>query len=217
MALRKISFVESEHYHVYNRGVGKQEIFHDEEDYKRFVGLMFACNSSIPFKSDDLGKKQGLFNSIRGEQIVNIGAYCLMPNHFHILISQNSEDGVSVFMRKLATGYAMYYNKKYKRTGRLFENKFKAEHAVNDRYLKYLFSYIHLNPVKLIDATWKEKGIKNKTATLAYLSKYLYSSYLSFKGISRPENMLLNRDAFPNYFSSKKDFDSEIMDWLKLR
>lgn len=217
MGLRKISFAEGEYYHLYNRGVGKQKIFHDKEDYKRFAGLLFACNSTDPFKSDNLHKNQGLFSSIRGEQIVSIGAYCLMPNHFHILITQASTDGISVFMRKLTTAYVMYYNKKYERTGRLFENKFKAEHADTDRYLKYLFSYIHLNPIKLIDKEWKEKGIRDKKKALMYLAKYENSSYLDFKEFDRPENMIVNVKAFPGYFSNRKDFDAEIFDWLTLR
>ncbi len=78
-----------------------------------------------------------------------------MPNHFHILFKQEKEQGITTFMQKLSTAYVMYYNKKYKRSGGLFEGKFKSKYAGEDRYLKYLFSYIHLNPLKILDKIGK--------------------------------------------------------------
>ena len=217
MSLRKISFVNSEYYHVYNRGNGKQIIFHDDEDHKRFIGLMYACNQVNNFKSDNLKKDQGLFNTKINKNIVSIGAYCLMPNHFHLLITQNEPEAVSRFMKKFLTAYVMYYNKKYKRTGSLFEGKFKAEHASDDRYLKYLFSYIHLNPIKLIQKDWKEKGIKDKSIALDYLNKYKHSSYLDFIGENRVQNKVLSVDSFPNYFPTKEKFKKEIFEWLSFK
>ena len=167
MSLRKISFAVGEYYHIYNRGNSKQIIFHDSDDYHRFLKLMFLSNGKENFKMCSVGNE--IYNFDRGEQSVDIGAYCLMPNHFHILLTQTNSGDVSKFMHKLTTGYSMYYNNKYERTGALFEGKFKSEHANNDRYLKYLFSYIHLNPVKLIDANWKEVGIKDKGKTIKFL------------------------------------------------
>ena len=120
-------------------------------------------------------------------------------------------------MQKLITAYVMYYNKKYKRSGGLFEGKFKAEHTDTDRYLKYLFSYIHLNPIKLIESKWKENGIKNKTKALTYLAEYPYSSYLDYLDLNRPGKVILNRELFPNYFPTKQNFKKEIFDWITLR
>lgn len=214
MPLRKISFVSGEYYHIYNRGNSKQLIFQDKNDYVRFLGLLFACNSSENFKTDNLNKKQSLLNSSRGNQIVYIGAYCLMPNHFHLLLSDTGEGNISKFMQKLVTAYVMYYNKKYQRSGALFEGKFKAEHADTDQYLKYLFSYIHLNPVKFIEPKWKEIGIKNKSIVLKFLKQYSYSSYLDYLGVGRHESVILNIDPFPDYFPNKKDFQKEIFEWI---
>jgi len=214
MPLRKISFVSGEYYHIYNRGNSKQVIFRDKNDYARFLGLLFACNSSENFKIDNLNKKESLFNVSRGNQIVYIGAYCLMPNHFHLLLTNIEEGGISKFMQKLITAYVMYYNKKYNRTGSLFEGKFKAEHVNKDQYLKYLFSYIHLNPVKLIEPEWKEGGIQNKSKVKKFLEQYQYSSYLDFLGIERLEKIILDKKSFPNYFYSKKDFKEEIFEWI---
>lgn len=216
MSLRKIQFEKNEYYHVYNRGNSKQVIFCDDEDYGRFVGLLYACNQADNFKSDNLKKDQGLFNTKIDCPIISVGAYCLMPNHFHLLLTPNKSDDVSTFMKKTLTSYVMYFNKKYKRSGSLFEGKFKAERADNDRYLKYLFSYIHLNPVKLIQNDWKEKGIKDKTEILNYLSKYKHSSYLDFTGENRVQNKVLNMVAFPKYFSTKEKFKKEVFEWLSI-
>ena len=96
----------------------------------------------------------------------------------------------------------------------MFEGKFKAQHASTDKHLKYLFSYINLNPVKLIQKDWKEKGIKNKKEALEYLNKYFYSSYLDFIGEKRVQNKILNRESFPKYFPTETSFSEEIFEWL---
>ncbi|MCX6751688.1 MAG: transposase [Candidatus Nomurabacteria bacterium] len=219
MSIRKTDLVEGEYYHIYNRGNSKQKIFHDKEDYLRFISLFYISNSSESFNFYDLGRNTN-FNVYEIERInplVDIGAYCLMPNHFHILITQKIENGISKFMQKLSTSYSMYYNKKYKRTGGLFEGKFKSQHTETDNHLKYLFSYIHLNPIKLIQKDWKEKGIKNKKEALKYLSSYFYSSYLDFIGEKRIQNKILDTNSFPKYFPNKTSFVEEILDWLSLR
>ena len=140
-----------------------------------------------------------------------------MPNHFHILITEKTEGGISKFMQKLSTAYVMYYNQKYKRTGSLFEGKFKAEHLDTDRYLKYTFSYIHLNPVKLIQKDWKEIGIKNKKETLNFLENYTHSSFFDYIGNNRIQNQILNKEDFPKYFSTTGKFQNEIMDWISFK
>jgi len=140
-----------------------------------------------------------------------------MANHFHLLITQFEDNNISNFIQKLSTSYSMYFNKKYKRTGSLFEGKFKAQHIGIDRYLKYMFSYVHLNPVKLIQKDWKEKGIKNKKEVLEHLNEYHYSSYLDYVGIQRIQNKILNIKSFPKYFSDKKSFLDEIFEWLNYK
>jgi len=140
-----------------------------------------------------------------------------MPNHFHILIQENNDNGISKFMQKLSTGYTMYFNKRYERSGSLFQGKFKATHADEDRYLKYLFSYIHLNPSKLVQSDWKEAGIKNSKKIEEYLDKYPYSSYLDHKGVIRSENKILNTDATPEYFNSVSELEAEMHDWLDFK
>lgn len=117
-------------------------------------------------------------------------------------------------MKKLLTAYSMYFNLKYKRTGVLFQGRFKATHASNDEYLKYLFSYIHLNPIKLIDPKWKENGITNHTKAEKYLEVYQYSSHLDYIGKNRDEGLILNKNAFPGYFDGPVDFKKYIRESL---
>lgn len=216
MSIRKVNFVEGEFYHIYNRGNSKQKIFHDKQDYKYFLDLLYILNTKNNINVSQLKRYNtfDLYTVGPKDNLVAIGSYVLMPNHFHILITQKIEGGVSKFMQKLSTAYVMYYNKKYQRTGGLFEGKFKAEHLDTDRYLKYIFSYIHLNPVKLIQKDWKEKGIRNKKETLDFLRGYEHSSYLDYFGIYRTEGKIINKESFPNYFPNTKDFNNEIFSWL---
>ena len=214
MSIRKVSFVPGEYYHIYNRGNSKQKIFHDKQDYERFIGLLYACNNQENFKIFNIPKGQDLFSIERGKFLVSIGAYVLMPNHFHLLITQGEDGNISKFMQKVSTAYVMYYNKKYERAGGLFEGKFKSQHVGNDRYLKYLFSYIHLNSLKLIYKNWKEKGISNKKEALDHLLNYKYCTYIDYMEFERVQNKILNTEAFPKYFSSKESLSREIFDWL---
>lgn len=156
-------------------------------------------------------------NPAENGTIVDIGAYCLMPNHFHLLVREKVEGGLTRFMRKLLTGYSMYFNLKHQRTGSLFEGPFKATHVADDNYLRYLFAYIHLNPVKIVQPSWPESGIAEVGQAAQHLSEYPFSSYPDYFGTDRPEKAILNRAAFPEYFAEPKDFGALIKDWLLYR
>lgn len=213
MANRKITFAVDEYYHLYNRGNSKQEIFYDKHDRDHFLKLLYLCNSDRSFVARDIGRNYLEFD--KGEPIVYIGAFCLMPNHFHILVKEKEENGIVRFMKKLSTAYVMYLNTRHKRTGGLFEGRFKSEHVDDDIYLKYIFSYIHLNPLKLIDNNWKENGLKDKSETEKYLKEYFHSSFPEYASGSPVRSPILNREAFPEYFPSSKEFLSEIEDWIE--
>lgn len=226
MATRKDVFSEGEFYHIYNRGNTKQNIFLDENDRDRFVKLLYLCNSNrgINFREDIIKQKIDAWDFDRGDSIVSIGAWVLMSNHFHLYTTgcqratlwQEGENPVSLFMNKLSTAYSMYFNKKYSRNGSLFEGRFKSVHIENDEQAKYLFSYIHLNPIKLIQEDWREFGIKNKNKAIEFLDKYKWSSYHDYRGVKRLESRIISREAFPDYFESKKLFDDEIFSWMNI-
>lgn len=216
MSIRKISFAIDEYYHIYNRGNSKQVIFKNEEDYNRFLSLLYVINNEQKLNFTDIKKsKKDLFSIEFSDKLVSIGAYVLMPNHFHLLVREKTEGGISKFMQKLSTAYSMYFNKKYNRAGSLFEGKFKSEYVDNDKYLKYLFSYIHLNPVKLIQKDWKEKGIKSTLRSFEFLEKYKNSSFHDYyHNDDRKEKIILDKNNFPKYFSFKNSFKEELLEWL---
>ena len=160
---RNLNISIDEFYHIYNRGNDKREIFHSEADYIRFQVLLYLCNNIKgvhvgDYKNSSISTKE-LLNLPREETLVDIGAYCLMPNHFHLLVKEKIEGGTSLFMQKLSTAYTMYYNRKYNKIGSLFGGRFKAKHLDSDQYLKYQYSYIHLNPISIVDNGWKNKKI----------------------------------------------------------
>jgi putative transposase len=124
-----------------------------------------------------IDQKNDPYKFQRKEQIVEIEAFVLMPNHFHLLI-KNTYD-ISLFMKKLQGAYTLYFNQKYNRSGTLWESKFKSIHIENDKYYKYLFSFMQLNPIKLIQSNWKEKGIKNINKAWNFLENYSYSSLIT--------------------------------------
>jgi len=216
MSQRKVSLAYGEFYHIYNRGNSKQIIYKDAGDHIRFQQMLYVMNAVESATFRFVGKDQ-MYRYDRGEQLVAIGAYALMPNHFHILLTPVIEHGVSIFMKKLLTGYSMYFNKRYERRGALFEGRFKSKHAISDEYLKYLFSYIHLNPLKLVQSDWKEVGLQNIQGGEKYLNEYRFSSYLDYKEGNRVESKILNVEKFPEFFPTKELFVKEIQDWMKFQ
>jgi putative transposase len=133
-------YLNGGYYHIYNRGVEKRDIFLDDQDYTVFLGL---------FKKYLAGEKAKINNGRVFESLnqeVTLLSYCLMPNHFHMLIRQETNDGIVRFMRRVATSYVMHFNKKYDRVGALFQGNYKASHVDADSYLHHISRYIHLNP-----------------------------------------------------------------------
>ena len=214
MSIRTHSFSDGEYYHIYNRGNSRQIIFLDDKDYGVFQQFLYLMNMEKRITTREVGSSA--YSYVREVQLVHIGAYCLMPNHFHILLTQKADNGISKFMQKVSTAYVMYFNKKYKRTGGLFEGKFKSKHIGTDTYLKYLYAYIHLNPAKLITPSWKE-DLNNGTAfNLSEVLEYPYSSAAYYVGKEKIENLILEPSSFPNYFPERGFFLEEISTWFRL-
>lgn len=154
-------YVGDSYYHIYNRGVDRRTIFQNEQDYGVF--LSYLKTYLLPKDTEGLQKKlldqelsaidrdkvlkQLRMNNFNGE--VSLCAYCLMPNHFHLLIKQKSPTSIDIFMNSLITRYVMYFNRKYKRVGPLFQDVYKAVLVQTDSQLVYLSSYIHRNPFSL--------------------------------------------------------------------
>jgi len=186
----------------------------DETDHERFVRLLYAANSTIPVH---LSNYQGiaLLKIPRGNLLAAVGAWCLMPNHFHLLLREVRENGISEFVHKLLTGYSMYFNTRYHRKGSLFEGTFSAKHLDRDPYLKYQYAYINLNPIGIIDKGWKEKKITNLKKAEEFVSSYMYSSHQDHAGIMRDEKIIISPKEFPSYFESGLDFRKMVEEWMR--
>ncbi len=185
---RKISFANHELYHVFNRGVEKRNIFIDEIDYKKFVFILFKFNRIQPVRSSgrdfEISLKENSIKKPRTHQpLVKIHHYCLMSNHYHLVLEQVSEGGISKFLQKVMTGYTMYFNKRHERSGVLFQGKTKSKHIDSDPYLVRIRSYIALNPLDIKYSKWKEKGIKNKKEAVDFLTSYKWISKFEYKDI----------------------------------
>lgn len=142
-------FVNGEYYHVFNRGVDKRDIFADKYDYARFLKSMKEFNEIEPIislyiksKVNDVGVKP-----LQNGALVEIIAYNLLPNHFHLILKQLSDGGVSEFMKRIGGGYTGYFNHKNKRSGSLFQGRFKAIHINTNEYLLYLSAYVNCNNI----------------------------------------------------------------------
>lgn len=220
--LRKDPFITGEYYHIYNRGIDKRNIFKLERDYERFMMLLYICNSSSehPLRLDDiLNKQQRSFREVlvmdKGKPLVSIGAWCLMTNHFHLLIKQEIDGGISKFMKKVGTGYSMFFNIKYQRQGALFGGPFKSKLiGVDDNYMRQLFAYIHLNLLDIKFSGWEKEITKPSDEIINFLESYRYSSYQDFTGEDRVEKNLINREKFPDYFQNKQSFKDFVENYF---
>jgi len=145
MGMRKKDFANGEFFHVYNRGVDKRIIFVDKYDAKRFLQGLVEFNSVDPIGS----LYQNSFRELSGptpksEKLVGIVAYCLNPNHYHLILEQLADGGISEFMKRIG-GYTCYFNNKYGRNGALCQGKFKAVHIDSNEYLLHVSAYVNMN------------------------------------------------------------------------
>jgi len=146
---RTISLVNNEFYHIYNRGSEKRDIFTQPRDYERFLKTLFYYQFLGPKPSFSKFTKSKLspLKPLGRERFLDVICYCLMPNHFHFLVRQLKDGGISKFVSQLANSYTKYFNTKYNRVGPLFQGAFKAVRIETDEQLIHVSRYIHLNPV----------------------------------------------------------------------
>jgi len=220
--LRETALVVGETYHVYNRGAHKQRIFSNEEDYGRFLLLLHLCNQFEPLDFRRLQSKYkgrsfvDMFVEEKSDQsLVEMFAYSLMPNHFHIVLRQKEEAGITAFFKKVLTGYSMYFNKKYTHSGVLFQGRFKSSHINNEAYFRYIFSYVHLNSLDLFEPGWVEFGIKDIDGARQYVNSYKYSSFFDYAGNDRAEKTLLSLSQAPEFLTTQNDLEEILKTFTK--
>ena len=214
--MERPEFVNSEIYHIYNRGVEKRDIFLEEKDYFRFIHDLFEFNDILPagrFSEVRLPKVKLPKIEKHRKLLSHVLAFCLMPNHYHLLLMQKEDRGITQFMRKIGTGYTNYFNKKYDRIGPLFQGRFKAKIVQKDEYLTHLVHYIHSNPIEIIAPNWKDDKIRDLTKVDNFLKKYRWSSLLDYIGIKNFPSVI-QKDFIFNFFGSEDDYYKDLMSWL---
>jgi len=212
--------MEQNFYHVLNRGVDKRDIFLDKQDYLRFIHDLYELNNedrvettSRIFKADP-----GMTNSANRKKrkiIVDVLAFCLMPNHYHLLLSPRIKNGIPLFMQKVNMGYSKYFNQKYEREGTLFQGRYKNILITDNTHFLHLPFYIHFNPLDLSHPGWRDNKISNPKKALEFLESYRWSSHLDYLGIKNfPSvlNMNLLREIFDGQSGYKKLTNSYLKD-----
>ena len=183
----------SELFHVLNRGVEKRELFLDNRDRARFVHDMYEFNRTSPagnayrsFAMMDIVGPSWTPEESRSDKtekkLVTIHAWCLMGNHYHLLLSEKTDGGLSAFIRKLNVGYAKYFNERYKRSGTLFQGRTKKVLVEREAHFLHILHYIHLNPLDFLQETltWRTGKIRNHKRALEHLESYRWSSLLDY-------------------------------------
>lgn len=198
--LRKGLIAPGEHYHICNRGVGKQIIFHDVNDYYRFLFLLIYFQSDINFPQIGRTLKDfvqhpmllDISNDIIKKRTVELVVFCIMPNHFHLILREVEEGGTSSYMQRVLNAYAKYYNTKYSKSGHVFQGPYRAVHITDDVQLLHTSAYIHRNPREI--TRWFRKE-----------DKYPWSSYQDFIGKSRWGKLLVP-DVVMGEFKDQKHY-----------
>ncbi|MBU3925048.1 transposase [Patescibacteria group bacterium] len=207
-------------YHTLNRGVDKRKIFLDNQDYFRFVHDLFEFNDqdrvNTTFyafnKSNDIASRN--IKRKPRKLLVDVLAFCLMPNHYHLLLISLVENGISRFMKKLNMGYAKYFNKKNKRTGALFEGRYKSILIKNESHFTHIPFYIHCNPLDLIAPEWRERRLEDYGKAEDFLRSYRWSSNMDYCG-EKNFPSVTNKNFLLEYFGGENGYKTSLQNWLK--
>ena len=190
--MRKVPFVVGEHFHIFNRGVDKRLIVQDIEDAGRFMQSLLEFNTTEPIGSiyeSSLSKERTL-----KKPLVSFIAYCLNPNHYHFILTPKVENGIQQFMQRFGTGYSLYFNNKYKRSGSLFQGRFKASHINSNEYLLHVSAYVNLN-----------SRVHQLGGSTSKLVRSSFDEYLSASP-SKGEGIFCDKEIILDQFSSSKEY-----------
>jgi len=195
--MRKVQFVNNEYYHIYNRAVPNSLLFQEDEDYQKFKrGLKDFNNKSYYEERAAMVRKYG-FKELSSfleltEKVVAVVAYCLLPNHFHLILKQLTTNGIPKFLHKIGTSFTNFNNKKYDRPGSLFQGTYKAIHVDNNDYLLWLSGYVNGNC---------------EIHGLADTESYQWTSYSHFLG-AKPDDLVVDNEIILNQFKELKELSS---------
>jgi len=210
--MRRIQISDGEHYHVFNRGVGKQVIFNDLGDYTRFLFLILYFQ--FDGKVDHLTRAVRIFSRSFGQpgqnrvlaryesgadkRNVEVVSFCIMANHFHLILKETGEEGkgISAYMQRILNAYGKYYNTKYNKSGHVFQGPYRAVRVEDDTQLMHLSAYVHLNPRELSGWKGREKS-------------YPWSSYQDYVAENR-WGKLLENEIIMSRFAQYQEYENFV-------
>lgn len=217
-------FVNGEFYHIVNRAIEGRNLFQQVADYFRFIFCLYELNDKNIVdmrlrinqrKARNHKNYEGLTFVDSREALVEIIVFCLMPNHYHLLIKQLKDNGISLFMKKLGDSYVGYFNEKYKRKGRgsIFQGHFKAVHIKTQKQFMNVICYVFTNPVELLEKAWKGKGVKNPQRAIEYVESYQWSSFPDCIG-KKNFPSVTKREFLFEVFGSAENLKKTVEDWV---
>lgn len=239
MPQRKEQFVTREIYHIVIEGI--EEIFKDIDDFYRAIFSIYEFNNAKEVKirerrkarqkqKEELKKIAQEFQKIKNQikpdtgpasvdsrdKLVEVLAFCIMPNHIHLLLRQLKDNGIIKFIQKIGTGYGGYFNRKYGHRGHVTKKRFTAVHIKNEEQLKTVFVYIHTNPISLIEPKWKEIGIKNPEKAIEFTENYKWSSYPDYIA-KRNFPSVTNREFLLKIMGGEQGCKEFVEAWIKYK
>jgi putative transposase len=227
MPYRKEKFANEEIYHVVIRSIDDNLLFKDVDDHYRGIFSIYEFNTVKPvvirerrqarLRIKEILKQapeKGISANDSRDKLVEILAFCFMPNHIHLLLKQTKDNGITHFMRKLGAGYGGYFNRKYSRKGHVFQNRFNAVHIRTENQLRTVLIYIHTNPISLIEPGWKMGKIKNLKRAKEFLNNYKWSSNRDYLGINNFPSVT-EREFLSEIIGGAKNYQDTIVDWIK--
>lgn len=227
MPYRKEQFEDGQVYHIISRAIDDNLIFKDINDYYRGIFSIYEFNNDNPVtiqKKRQARKSRGRASTNSEEfvderdKLVEVLAFCFMPNHIHLLLRQSRDGGISRFMAKLGSGYARYFNQRHQRKGYVFQNRFKSVHIKNDGQVVVVASYIFTNPVALIEPGWKENGIRKHSVkeVIKFLEDYKWSSYQDYIGIKNFPSVT-NREFVLGVINGEAGCKDAVQNWIEYK
>jgi len=230
MSNKNPPLVNGEIYHIVSRSVGDTAVFDDEKDFYRGIFCIYEFNNDKPVNIWRRRRDRVIEKKVLGptsptlqerDVFVEVLAFSFMPNHLHLILRQMKDGGISKFMQKVGTGYANYFNEKYKRQGHLF-NKFRAINIKNDDQLKNTFVYVHTNLISLIEPGWKNRGIESPEKVIQFLEnckRHSYPDYLgtkNFPSVTERDFLLESMgkvDGCKAYMDGWIKYKKDLKDW----
>lgn len=226
MPLRKVQLCNSEIYHVVIRRIEDELLFADAADYFRGIFSIYEFNTvnSVVIREQRKNRDRVSDGTDGRDKLVEILAFCLMPNHAHLLLKQLKDGGITKFMNKFGAGYPAYFRRKHSteagsmdkiiNKGYFFQGRFVSVHIKTDVQLKTVFAYIHTNPISLIEPKWKEGIISDSQKAIEFLENYKWSSYLDYIGKNNFPSVT-DRSFFLDLFGGSEEYKRFIAEWIK--